>query len=144
MDEKNEKRMKAMFVGQIIDRILLIIVFFFLIINLVGTIIVGVQIKKFNDTIKPAVEVLSELDVEELNKTLSTLNTAIDVFKINDALDTISQIDFDGLTDVISGIDVDKLNDTLTKIDDATKFMKKIGDGMNSFLNQFGVNLPNN
>ena len=143
MDETT-KKLNSIYRGQIANRILLIIVMLLLIGNLTGTIILGVQFKKFTVMLEPAVEVISQLDVEALNNTLVTLSSAIDVFKINDALDTISKIDFDGFSDVISGIDVDKLNSTLEKIDEATKFMKRIGDGMNSFLNQFGINLNNN
>lgn len=143
MDETT-KKLNSIYRGQIANRILLIIVMLLLIGNLTGTIILGVQFKKFTVMLEPAVEVISQLDVEALNNTLVTLSSAIDVFKINDALDTISKIDFEGFSDVISGIDVDKLNSTLEKIDEATKFMKRIGDGMNSFLNQFGINLNNN
>ncbi|MBO4346221.1 MAG: hypothetical protein J5840_01135 [Lachnospiraceae bacterium] len=143
MDDKNSKRIKAMFVGQIIDRIILILVFFLLIGNLVATAYMAKQIKDFTEMIEPAINVISMVDPVELNKTLTTLNSAIDVFKINEALDTISQIDFTGFQEVISGIDVDKLNKTLDKIDDATQFLQRIGDGMNKFLNQFGINVGN-
>ena len=142
MDEKDKKRLKSIYVGQIIDRIILILVFFFLMLNLGASIFMGLQIRKFTKTIEPAVEALSEIDVEQLNNALTTINTAVDVLKVDEALETLSKVDFDGLSNVISGIDVDKLNSTLTKIDEATTFMKKIGDGMNKFLNQFGINLP--
>ncbi len=142
MDETS-KRIKKMYVGQIINRIILIIVFLLLIVNLGATAFVGFQIKKFNDTIAPAVEVITKLDVEELNKTLTTLNQAVEVFKIDETLETLSKIDFQGFNDVISGIDVDKLNSTLEKIDDASQFMKRMGDGMRDFLNQFGINIGN-
>ena len=140
MDD-NSKKIKGIFIGQIIDRIILILVFFLLIGNLAATAYMGIQIRRFTVMIEPAIAVINEIDVEELNKTLTTLNNAVDVFKIDEALETIGKIDFDGFSKVISGIDVDKLNNTLDKIDDATQFMKRIGDGMNNFLNQFGINL---
>ncbi len=143
MDDKNSKRIKAMFIGQIIDRIILILVFFLLLANLAATAFMIKQIKDFTVMIEPAINVISMVDPIELNKTLTTLNSAIDVFKINEALDTISQIDFTGFQEVISGIDVDKLNTTLDKINDATQFLQRIGDGMNKFLNQFGINVGN-
>ncbi|SDJ09837.1 hypothetical protein SAMN04487760_102218 [Lachnospiraceae bacterium G41] len=141
MDEKDSKRLKSIYVGQIIDRVILILVFFLLIGNLVGTIYLGVQIKNFANMLEPALEVLNDIDVEGLNKTISTLNNAVDVFKINETLDAIAKLDFDGFSKVLNGIDVDKLNTTLEKIDDAAQFMKRIGDGMNNFLNQFGINI---
>ena len=120
MDEKDSKRLKSIYVGQIIDRVILILVFFLLIGNLVGTIYLGVQIKNFANMLEPALEVLNGIDVEGLNKTISTLNNAVDVFKINETLDAIGKLDFDGFSKVLNGIDVDKLNTTLEKIDDAT------------------------
>ena len=141
MNEKDSKRLKSIFIGQIIDRVILILVFFLLIGNLVGTIYLGIQIKNFANMLEPALEVINEIDVEGLNKTISTLNNVVDVFKINETLDAIGKLDFDGFSKVLNGIDVDKLNSTLEKIDDATQFMKRIGDGMNTFLNQFGINL---
>ena len=141
MDEKDSKRLKSIYVGQIIDRVILILVFFLLIGNIIGTIYLGVQIKNFANMLEPALEVLNGIDVEGLNKTINTLNNAVDVFKINETLDAIGKLDFDGFSKVLNGIDVDKLNSTLEKIDDATQFMKRIGDGMNTFLNQFGINL---
>ena len=141
MDEKDSKRIKSIFVGQIIDRVILVLVFFLLLGNLIATAYMGKQIKNFTKMIEPAINVISMIDAEELNKTLTTLNSAIDVFKINETLDIISKIDFSGFQEVIQGIDVDKLNNTLDKIDDATKFMQRIGDGMNKFLNQFGINM---
>ena len=141
MEEKDQKRLKSIYVGQIIDRVILILVFFLLIGNLCGTIYLGVQIRNFANMLEPALEVLNGIDVEGLNKTINTLNNAVDVFKINETLDAIGKLDFDGFSKVLNGIDVDKLNSTLEKIDDATQFMKRIGDGMNTFLNQFGINL---
>ena len=67
----------------------------------------------------------------------------MDVFKINETLDAIGKLDFDGFSKVLNGIDVDKLNSTLEKIDDASQFMKRMGDGMRDFLNQFGINIGN-
>ena len=141
MNEKDSKRLKSIFIGQIIDRVILILVFFLLIGNLVGTIYLGIQIKNFANMLEPALEVINEIDVEGLNKTISTLNNVVDVFKINETLEAINKLDFDGFSKVINGRDIDKLNTTLEKIDDATQFMKRIGDGMNNFLNQFGINI---
>ena len=139
MDE-NTKLLKKLHAGQIVTSVFLIIVFLLLIGNLIAVIYMGVQLKTFVDMVEPAITMLSKLDVDELNKTLYTLNNAVDVFKIDEALEAIGKIDFDGFSRVVSGIDVDKLNKTLEKIDDATQFMKRIGDGMNNFLNQFGIN----
>ncbi|MBO6089516.1 MAG: hypothetical protein J6P37_04305, partial [Lachnospiraceae bacterium] len=140
MDEKDSKRLKSIYVGQIIDRVILILVFFLLIGNIIGTIYLGVQIKNFANMLEPALEVLNGIDVEGLNKTINTLNNAVDVFKINETLDAIGKLDFDGFSKVLNGIDVDKRKTTLEKIDDAAQFMKRIGDGMYNFLNQFGIN----
>lgn len=140
MDE-NTKLLKKLRIGQWVNRIILILVLFVMIGNVVTTVIVGVRIKQFTVMIQPAVDAINAIDVEELNKTLVTINKSIDVFKIDETLDALSKLDFEGFSEVINGIDVEKLNSTLGKIDDATQFMKRIGEGMNNFLNQFGINL---
>lgn len=140
MDD-NVKTLKKLYTGQIVNRILLILGMIILIANLVGTIIMAVEIKRFTVMIEPAIEAINAIDVEELNKTLVTINNAVDVFKIDESLEAISKLDFEGFSKVINGIDVDKLNSTLEKIDEASNFMKRIGDGMNTFLNQFGINM---
>ena len=140
MDD-NAKTLKKLYIGQIVNRILLILAMIILIANLVGTIIMAVEIKRFTVMIEPAIEAINAIDVEELNKILVTINNAVDVFKIDVALDAISKLDFEGFSKVVNGIDVDKLNSTLEKIDEASNFMKRIGDGMNTFLNQFGINM---
>jgi len=140
MDE-NSKKIKSMYIGQIINRIILILVFFVLIANVAATAYMGIQINRFTQMVEPAITALSELDVEELNNTLTTINDVVDVFKVDETLEELSKIDFQGFQDVISGIDVEKLNSTLTKIDEASKFLKKIGDGVNKMLSQFGINI---
>ena len=56
MDEKDKKRLKSIYVGQIVDRVILILVFFFLMLNLGASVFMGLQIRKFSKTIEPAVE----------------------------------------------------------------------------------------
>lgn len=137
----NEKMLQKIYRGQIANRILLIVVLLFTIGNLVLVGVAGVRIKQFTKMIEPAINVINQLNVEEFNKTITTLNNAIDVFKINDVLDTISKVDFSTFTQVMSNIDVAKLNSTLDKIDDATNFMKGVGNSLRSFLDQFGIGL---
>ncbi|MCR4648451.1 MAG: hypothetical protein K5776_05160 [Lachnospiraceae bacterium] len=142
MDE-NTKLLKKIHTGQIVNRVFLIVGFVLLMINLGSSIFIGIKIKQFTTTIEPAIDVITKIDPEEVNKTLTTLNSAIDVFKINETLDALGKIDFQGFQDVVSGIDVDKLNKTLENINDATQFMKRIGEGMNDFLSQFGIGKNN-
>lgn len=138
---ETEKMLKKIRNGQIANRIILIFVLLFTIGNFAFLGVMGIRIKKFTEMIEPAVEVINQLDVEEFNKTITTLNNAIDVFKINEVLDVLSQVDFSSFTDVMSNIDVDKLNSTLEKIDGAAEFMENVGNNMKNFLAQFGITL---
>ena len=92
MDD-NAKTLKKLYIGQIVNRILLILGMIILIANLVGTIIMAVEIKRYTVMIEPAIEAINAIDVEELNKTLVTINNAVDVFKIDEALDGVLFID---------------------------------------------------
>lgn len=141
MDEKTIKRIKKIYIGQIVNRILLILAMLFVIANVAVTVFVGVKIKEFSTMIEPAVEVISAVDPEELNKTLTTINNAIDILKVNELLDTLGKIDFEGISEVVTGIDVDKLNETLLKIDEAATFMENMGNGMKNVFGNFGFNI---
>lgn len=133
-----EKMLKKIRNGQIANRIILIVVLLFTIGNFALLGVVGIRIKQFEKTIEPAVNVINQLNVEEFNKTITTLNNAIDVFKINDVLNVLSEVDFSAFTDVMSNIDVDKLNSTLEKIDGAAEFLEGVGNNIKSFMAQFG------
>lgn len=133
-----EKMLKKIRNGQIANRVLLIVVLVFTIGNFALLGVVGIRIKQFSNMIEPAVNVINQLDIEEFNKTITTLNNAIDVFKINEVLEVLSQVDFSAFTQVMSNIDVDKLNSTLEKIDGAAEFLEGVGNGILSFMSQFG------
>lgn len=139
--ELMQKRIKRMYIGQIVNRVLLIFILILSIANLLVMGYAGYKVNEFIKMARPAIEALEEIDIEGLNNTLNTINNAVDVFKIDEALDTINKIDFEGFGKVISGIDVEKLNDTLEKIDKASEFMTNVGDGLNKFLNQFGISI---
>lgn len=133
-----EKMLKKIRNGQIANRVLLIVVLVFTIGDFALLGVVGIRIKQFSNMIEPAVNVINQLDIEEFNKTITTLNNAIDVFKINEVLEVLSQVDFSAFTQVMSNIDVDKLNSTLEKIDGAAEFLEGVGNGIMSFMSQFG------
>lgn len=137
--ELMQKRIKRMYAGQIVNRVLLILILIIMICNLAVVGYAGYKVNQFVNMVEPAVEAIMEIDVDELNKTLNTINNAVDVFKIDEALDTIGKIDFEGFGRVISGIDIEKLNDTLDKLDKASEFMTNVGDGLNKFMSQFGI-----
>lgn len=139
MNENVEKKINKMYIGQIANRILLIVLLILSIVNIVCLASISSKIKNFTETIQPAVETLSKLDVDEMNKTLTTINKTVDVFKINDVLDTLSAVDFDEFSDVISSIDVDKLNSTLDSINKATGFLREAGDNLKKFMSKFGI-----
>lgn len=139
MNENVEKKINKMYKGQIANRILLIVLLILSIVNIVCLASISSKIKNFTETIQPAVETLSKLDVDEMNKTLTTINKTVDVFKINDVLDTLSAVDFDEFSDVISSIDVDKLNSTLDSINKATGFLREAGDNLKKFMSKFGI-----
>lgn len=133
-----EKMLKKIRNGQIANRIILIFVLVFTIGNFVLLGVAGIRINQFKEMLEPAVKVINELDVEEFNKTITTLNNAIDVFKINEVLNVLSEVDFSAFTNVMSNIDVEKLNSTLEKIDGAAEFLEGVGNNIKSFMAQFG------
>ena len=136
MEEMYKKLRKDMLVNRIISIVTLV----FTTVILVLAIVAFVELKQFLDEVEPVVEELSKIDIEALNESLNHFNDIIETFNVDDFMDTMNSIDFEGINEVLEGLDVEELTETLENINEGADRLDQIGDWFeNSPLNIFGI-----
>lgn len=136
MEEMYKKLRKDMLVNRIISIVTLV----FTTVILVLAIVAFVELKQFLDEVEPVVEELSKIDIEALNESLNHFNDIIETFNVDDFMDTMNSIDFEGINEVLEGLDVNELTETLENINEGADRLDEISEWFeNSPLNIFGI-----
>lgn len=137
---KMEEMYKKLKKDMLINRIISIVTLVFTTAILVVAIFAFVELKGFLTEIEPVVEELSKIDIEALNASLNHFNDIIETFNLDDVMETINSIDFEGINEIMEGLDVEELTETLENINEGAERLDKIGDWFeNSPLNIFGL-----
>ena len=137
---KMEEMYKKLKKDMLINRIISIVTLVFTTAILVVAVFAFVELKQFLDEVEPIVEELSKLDIEALNESLNHFNGIIETFNLDDVMDTINSIDFEGINEILEGLDVEELTETLENINEGADRLDQIGDWFeNSPLNIFGL-----
>lgn len=136
MEEMFQKLKKEMLINRIISCVTLVMT----IVILVLAILAFVEVKEFLNDIEPVVEELSKIDMEALNASLNHFNDIIETFNLDDVMDTINSIDFEGINEILEGLDVEELTETLQNINEGADRLDQISEWFeNSPLNIFGL-----
>ena len=137
---KMEEMYKKLRKDMLINRIISIVTLVFTTAILVVAVFAFVELKQFLDEVEPIVEELSKLDIEALNESLNHFNDIIETFNIDDFMDTMNSIDFEGINEILEGLDVEELTETLENINEGADRLDEIGDWFeDSPLNIFGI-----
>lgn len=137
---KMEEMYKKLKKDMLINRIISIVTLVFTTAILVVAVFAFVELKQFLDEVEPIVEELSKLDIEALNESLNHFNNIIKTFNIDDFMDTMNSIDFEGINEILEGLDVEELTETLENINEGADRLDEIGDWFeDSPLNIFGI-----
>lgn len=137
---KMEEMYKKLKKDMLINRIISIVTLVFTTAILVVAIVAFVELKQFLDEVEPVVEELSKIDIEALNESLNHFNNIIKTFNIDDFMDTMNSIDFEGINEILEGLDVEELTETLENINEGADRLDEIGDWFeDSPLNIFGI-----
>ena len=137
MDE-NTKLLMSIKKGIVVNRIIGIVGCVFAIATFVVMVIVGMKVNEFVKEVSPAIEALSQIDVDEFNATLKTVNQAVDLLKIDEIMNTLNGIDFEGFNEIINNIDIDKFNDTMNNLNSAYEQIQEITEKMKPITSFFG------
>ena len=104
MEEMFLKLKKEILINRIISCVTLVMTT----VILVLAILAFVEIKEFFTEIEPVVEELSKIDMEALNASLNHFNDIIETFNLDDVMETINSIDFEGINEILEGLDVNQ------------------------------------
>lgn len=123
----------------VINRIISCVTLAMTTVILVLVIIAFTELNQFLAMVEPVVEELSKIDMEALNESLNNFNNIIETFNVDELMDTINSIDFEGINEVLNGLDVDELTETLQNINEGADRLDEISEWFeNSPLNIFG------
>ena len=136
MEEMFLKLKKEILINRIISCVTLVMTT----VILVLAILAFVEIKEFFAEIEPVVEELSKIDMEALNASLNHFNDIIETFNLDDVMETINSIDFEGINEILEGLDVNELTETLENINEGADRLDQISEWFEkSPLNIFGL-----
>ncbi len=136
MEEMFQKLKKEMLINRIISCVTLVITT----VILVLAILAFIEVKEFLTEIEPVVEELSKIDMEALNTSLNHFNDIIETFNLDDVMETINSIDFEGINEILEGLDVNELTETLENINEGADRLDQISEWFEkSPLNIFGL-----
>lgn len=138
MDERTEALLKKINRGILVNRIFLVLTMLIASAALVFSIITNIKFDTFIEQVTPAIENLTNIDIDGLNDTLHTVNKLVDTFKIDETLEMLSKIDFNAFNNVVSNIDVNELNTTLDHMNESYVAIKEVTEKLKPLLSFFG------
>lgn len=133
-----EVMLKKLNKGIVFNRVISFVLLACVIATLTVSYITNVKFNTFIETATPAIENLSRIDVDEFNATITTVNKVVDVFKVDELMDTLSKIDFNAFNNVVTNLDVDELNTTLDHMNESYLAIKDVTDKLKPLLQFFG------
>lgn len=132
---KKEYSMTALKRDMLINRIIGCVTLFFAIAACVIFIIIGIEITCFVKEAKPVIDMLSQVDIDELNGAIVSINHIIDTLKIDEMMDTIDKIG-----GMVEGIDPENFETTLDNLNKASDTLQAISSKLSPLLSIFKAN----
>lgn len=131
-ENKKEYTLEKVKRDLIINRIISIVTLLFAIAACIIFIVIGVEITLFIKDAKPVIDTLSQVDVDELNSALTSVNHIIDTLKIDEIMDTIDKVD-----GFVQDIDPQKLETTLDNLNKASDTLQTVSDKLAPLISLF-------
>jgi predicted PurR-regulated permease PerM len=94
----------------------------------------------FINTSKPAIEKLSELDIDTFNSTMKTLSSTlgeVDWVRLSDSLD---ELDVEAVNELLDNFDADEFSRTLDNLNSAIETISSLHQKLSSITSVFGRN----
>lgn len=96
------------------------------------------KVQKLAEICEPAIEKISDVDVESLNETLDNVNASLESVDWEQVADVLGELDVDALNSAIEGLDTEELTEALQNLNDTVDKIKEVSDKMSSFGSMFG------
>lgn len=105
---------------------------------LVGGVFLFGKVQKLAEVCEPAVEKISDVDVQSFNETLHNVNASLESVDWENVADTLGELDVEALNSAIEGLDTEALSESLQNLNDAMEKMRELSDKMSSLASIFG------
>ncbi len=134
MDSSTSQLMKELRFTRIICIISSVLTFCLL----VGGVFLFGEVQKLAEICEPAIEKLSDVDVESLNETLDNVNASLESVDWEQVADVLGELDVDALNSAIEDLDTEELTEALQNLNDTVDKIKEVSEKMSSFGSMFG------
>lgn len=105
---------------------------------LVGGAFLYGKVQKLAEICEPAIEKMSDVDVESLNETLDNVNASLESMDWERVADVLDELDVDALNSVIEGLDTEELTEALQNLNAIVEKIKELNEKVSSFGSMFG------
>ena len=134
MDSSTSQLMKELRFTRIICIISSVLTFCLLI----GGVFLFGKVQKLAEICEPAIEKISDVDVESLNETLDNVNASLESVDWEQVADVLGELDVDALNSAVEGLDTEELTEALQNLNDTVDKIKEVSEKMSSFGSMFG------
>jgi hypothetical protein len=94
----------------------------------------------FINTSKPAIEKLSEVDIDTFNRTMGTLGDTMGEVDWEKLSDSLEELDVDSVNNLIENVDPQELSRTLDNLNSAIETISSLYQKISSITSVFGRN----
>lgn len=92
----------------------------------------------FMEDTKPALEQLSKLDIDALNRTLEQVDTSLEQVDWEKLVDSLERLDVEAINEAIRNLDTKELSIALEKLNKTTDALEAFGERLGSLSSLFG------
>lgn len=99
---------------------------------LIGGIFLFHRVEKLSQMCEPAMEKISEIDVDSFNSTMDRVNTSLEDVNWNQIAEALNKLDVDALNEAIEGLDTKEFSEALTNLNDAVENIRGLSEKLNA------------
>ncbi len=105
---------------------------------LLGGIFLFDRVQKLAAVCEPAIEKISDVDVQSLNETLYHVNVSLKSVDWEQVADALGELDVEALNSAIEGLDTQELTESLQNLNEAVDKLRELNEKMSAFSSMFG------
>lgn len=137
----SEKLIKKLRRELVFTRIMCLVTSILTILLLVGGAYLLKQVKGIMVQVQPVLDQAAAVDVENANATLRQVRISLEnvdlaqvAEMLEQAVETLNEVDIEALNEAISGLDTEELSRTLVNLNDAVESLKQVEDSLNKIF----------
>lgn len=135
--QMQQEDMKKLFRELRITRILSTVSSLLAVLLLVGGGYLFFTIRDIMREARPAIEKISEVDMEDFNATLAHINETLETVDFEPVVQAIEELDVEGLNSAINSLDMEEFSEALRNMNDAAEAFKKLSQSFESLTSFF-------